>query len=142
MYSYFFKSVNKNKSMNDKYVLDLRWHGKLPENLGKTFDEIAYLIRSEFNVFIEKVSHPLSDNLDWWIEGPASRNIYSSPLFHYCCSLVLLEELEIQNKIPKSILVDSRALYNIISTWISEKGIKVDIIKLAKINERDEHSFY
>ena len=91
--------MTEKSTMNNKDLLDLRWNGKLPENYGQIFNEIAYLIRKEFVELIEQLSSNMSNNLDWWVEGPASRNYFSSPLFHYCCSLVLLEKLEAEKKI-------------------------------------------
>ena len=121
--------------MNNVSVLDLRWHGKLPEKYGKTFDNIAYLIRNEFIDLIDQASSGLHDNLDWWIEGPASRNYFSSPLFHHCCSLALLEQLATQEELPKIVYVDSNAFYDVLQIWISGNGIKMEVRKLPKIGE-------
>ena len=85
--------MTEKSSMNNKDLLDLRWNGKLPENYGQIFNEIAYLIRKEFIELIEQLSSNMSNNLDWWVEGPASRNYFSSPLFHYCCSLIFIENV-------------------------------------------------
>jgi len=132
------------ESNSKKYIsiLDLRWNGDLPKDLGKDYDKIAYSIRPEFNFFIENISKSLSDNLDWWIEGPASRNIFSSPLFHYCCSLKLLEDLDFQKKIPKLILVDSKEFQRIINDWFYNRKIKVEIQQLPKINESNLKKYF
>ena len=121
--------------MNNTAVLDLRWHGKLPDNYGQVFDEIAYLIRKEFIELIEQVSSSMNNNLDWWVEGPASRNYFSSPLFHYCCSLVLLEKLASQNNLSRLILVDSRAFYSLVKTWSRDNDLNLEVHLLSRIDE-------
>ena len=121
--------------MNNTDTLDLRWHGKLPIDLGQTFDEIAYQIRRDFNLLIDQASLNLSNNLDWWIEGPASRNYFSSPLFHYCCSFVLLEKLATQKKIPKRVIVDSKAFCKILKTWINDNGYNLQVFQRPRIDE-------
>ena len=77
----------------------------------------------------------LSNNLDWWIEGPASRNYFSSPLFHYCCSFVLLEKLATQKKIPKRVIVDSKAFCKILKTWINDNGYNLQVFQRPRIDE-------
>ena len=121
--------------MSNTNVLDLRWHGKLPENYGKVFDEIAYLIRKEFIEFISEVSSSMNNNLDWWVEGPASRNYFSSPLFHYCCSLVLLDKLASQNNLSRSILVDSKAFYALVKSWSRDNDLNLEVHLLSRIDE-------
>jgi hypothetical protein len=62
--------------------LDLRNNGKLDQKYSEEFDQIAGLIRSEFNDFIIRISTPNKDYLDWWVETPGSRNPFISDLFH------------------------------------------------------------
>ena len=121
--------------MNNTAVLDLRWHGKLPDNYGQVFDEIAYLIRKEFIELIEQVSSSMNNNLDWWIEGPASRNFFSSPLFHYCCSLVLLDKLASQKNLSRLILVDSKAFYALVKAWSRDNDLNLEVQLLSRIDE-------
>ena len=121
--------------MSNTNVLDLRWKGKLPENYGKVFDEIAYLIRKEFIEFISEVSSSMNNNLDWWVEGPASRNFFSSPLFHYCCSLVLLDKLASQKNLSRLILVDSKAFYALIKTWSRDNDLNLEVNLQSRIDE-------
>ena len=121
--------------MNNTAVLDLRWHGKLPDNYGQVFDEIAYHIRKEFIELIEQVSSSMNNNLDWWIEGPASRNFFSSPLFHYCCSLVLLDKLASQKNLSRLIIVDSKAFYALVKTWSRDNGLNLEVHLLSRIDE-------
>ena len=121
--------------MNNADVLDLRWHGKLPDNYGQVFDEIAYLIRKEFIELIEQVSSSMNNNLDWWVEGPASRNYFSSPLFHYCCSLVLLDKLASQKNLSRLILVDSKAFYALVKSWSRDNNLNLEVHLLSRIDE-------
>ena len=76
-----------------KEVLDIRFNGKLNPDLSLLFNKISYEKREEFNKLVASISRPNINNLDWWVQGPASRNTYSSPLFHYYCILFLLNHL-------------------------------------------------
>ena len=101
-------------------VLDLRFNGQFDPETAIIFNQISYDFRSQFNEIITTISRPFIDNLDWWVEGPASRNTFASPLFHNLCCLLLIEYL-IKNKMLNSseILVDSSA-------------IKINLIQLFK----------
>jgi len=67
---------------------------------------------------IDRLSSRHKDNLDWWVSGPASRNTLASPLFHYCCVLLLLLELRKTKVEFEEIEVDSVALQAIIKEQI------------------------
>ena len=112
----------------------MRWHGKLPIDLGQTFDEIAYQIRRDFNLLIDQASLNLSNNLDWWIEGPASRNYFSSPLFHYCCSFCPLRKIS-NSKNSERVIVDSKAFCKILKTWINDNGYNLQVFQRPRIDE-------
>ena len=63
-------------------ILDIRFHGKLNSDISLQFNKIAHEKRSDFNDFIAIISRPNIENIDWWVEGPASRNTYSLSLIH------------------------------------------------------------
>jgi glycosyltransferase involved in cell wall biosynthesis len=110
---------------NSDLILDLRFNGKLSPKINQIFNRISYQNRSEFNDMVTVLSQPHKDNLDWWAQGPASRNTFSSPFFHYYCSIVLILNL-IEDKlfIPKEIIVDSSKLKAIITNILDDFGIK------------------
>jgi hypothetical protein len=108
---------------NSIISLDLRINGKLDLKYHDEFDQIAHLIRAEFNDFIFRISDPHKENLDWWVETPSSRNPFVSNLFHYCCFLELLSSIIGRNEIINSIFVDSIDYRNVITLYLKENNI-------------------
>lgn len=94
--------------------LDFCFGGKLNRELIPLFNEIAFDIRQEFVDLITDISRGNEDNIDWWVSGPSSRNPFISPLFHYCCCLVLLEKLGSERKRIDGVVTDSRAFLEIV----------------------------
>ena len=91
--------------------LDLRFNKKISPDYAELFDDISFSLRERFNDFIDNLSRPLIDDIDWWAQNPASRNTYTSPLFHYFCSVsFFIEILKIQRHETSDILVDSKEL--------------------------------
>ena len=108
-----------------KIILDIRFNGKLNSDISPLFNKICYEKRSDFNEFIALISRPNIKNLDWWVEGPASRNTYSSPLFHYYCSFFLLTHLiEHKNFSFDEILIDSSFFAVIMEELFTNLNIK------------------
>ena len=108
-----------------KTILDIRFNGKLNSGISSLFNKISYEKRSDFNEFIALISRPNIKNLDWWVEGPASRNTYSSPLFHYYCSFFLLTHLiEHKNFSFDEILIDSSFFAVIVEELFTNLNIK------------------
>ena len=106
-------------------ILDIRFHGKLTSDVSLQFNKIANEKRSDFNDFIAEISRPHIENLDWWVEGPASRNTYSSSLFHNFCAMHLLNHL-IQDKCFSYdiVIVDSPHLAFAIESLLRKLSIK------------------
>ena len=108
-----------------KEILDIRFNGKLNSDISLLFNRISHEKRADFNEFVTSISKPNIKNLDWWVQGPASRNTYSSPLFHYYCVLFLINYL-IQEK---------RFLFNvIIVNSLSFKKIVEELLSNSKVN--------
>jgi hypothetical protein len=102
-------------------ILDLRFNGKLNREISLKFNKIAYHLRAEFNNVVAELSIPFSDNIDWWVEGPACRNTFSSSFFHYYCCIHLLIELAKDNALDyQCIFVDSVAFKNIIEKQLEK----------------------
>ena len=91
--------------------LDFRFKGNFDPEIAVIFNQISYDFRTDFNKIVSTLSSPFIGNLDWWVEGPASRNTFASPFYHNLCCLLLVEYL-IKNKMFyfSKVLVDSRAL--------------------------------
>ena len=105
-------------------ILDIRFNSKLNSDISLLFNKISHEKRADFNEFITSISKPNVENLDWWVQGPASRNTYSSPLFHYYCVLFLLNHL-IQEKIFsfEVIIVNSLSFKEIVEELLSNSNI-------------------
>ena len=91
--------------------LDFRFKGSFEPEIAVIFNQISYDFRSNFNEIVSTLSRPFIGDLDWWVEGPASRNTLASPLYHNLCCLLLVDYL-IKNKMfcYSKVLVDNSAL--------------------------------
>ena len=96
------------------------------------FNQIAGNIRKSFTDAIGVVSKGHSENIDWWVSSPASRNTFASPLFHYCCCLALLQELIRLHEPIDEIRTDSRAFKKILERYLASQGasVKVFLVRL------------
>jgi hypothetical protein len=105
-------------------ILDLRFDGKLPAEISSLFNTISYELRPKFNEIVTEISTPLKKNLDWWVQGPASRNTFNSPFFHYYCLLHLISKLIERNEFPFSrVLVDSAEFKSIVQSMLTDSDI-------------------
>jgi hypothetical protein len=108
----------------NKSKLDLRFEGKLDSETSLLFNTISNEKRSGFNNFIAELSEPNIDNVDWWLEGPASRNTLSSPLFHrYCCLFLVLNLIENNKFNYKAIIIDSEEFKQTLSQVLNDNRI-------------------
>jgi len=107
--------------------LDLRYKGELDYEITVIFNNIAKLLRGPFTQVVSEVSEPMKGNMDWWVEGPASRNTLVSPLFHYYCAFHLVDELLKKKYNISEILVDSFALGRILKQYFHINGQSIII---------------
>lgn len=115
-------------------ILDLRYNGNMDEEASILFNQISYDKRNYFNQIVTQLSKKFIDDVDWWAEGPASRNVYSSPLFHYVCCFFLVEKMVSQKKLKyEEIIVDCKDFYIILNNFFNDNNI----IKKIKIRHRD-----
>ena len=107
--------------------IDFTFNGKLNLQYARLFNRIAIDIQKPFIELIDSVSRQHTKNIDWWVSSAASRNIFASPLFHYCCCLTLLQEL-IREKEPVSeIITDSKAFKQIIEDYLAKQGVNARV---------------
>lgn len=107
-----------------KKILDIRFNCKLNSDISLQFNKISHEKRADFNEFITSISKPNIENLDWWVQGPASRNTYSSPLFHYYCVLFLLNHLIQEKKFSfEEIIVNSLSFKVIVEELLSNSNV-------------------
>jgi len=108
-----------------KKSLDLSFNGKLESRVNSLFNTISYNKRSDFNEFVSNISINHINSLDWWVQGPASRNTYASPLFHYYCCLHLLRHLIDKGRFEfEDITIDSVIMRDIIKTLLTDSNIE------------------
>jgi hypothetical protein len=105
-------------------VLDLSFNGSFDPEIAVLFNQISHNFRFQFNEIVTTLSKPFMRNLDWWVEGPASRNTYASPLFHNLCCLLLVEYL-IKNKMFtfNQVFVDNLAMKAILFQLLKDFNI-------------------
>jgi hypothetical protein len=81
---------------------------------------------SVFVDLIESVSEPYADNLDWWVESPASRNLITSGLYYnLCCIQFFKETIELED--IGYVLVESLELKKILESVVTLKQIEVNV---------------
>tara|TARA_Y100000588_G_C14273470_1_gene933348 strand:+ start:245 stop:1945 length:1701 start_codon:yes stop_codon:yes gene_type:complete len=108
-------------------ILDLCQNSKLESQVFDTLRKISLNKIGEFNDLIGNVSETQSNNVDWWIEQPASRNIHQSPLFYrFCCIHLIIELINSGTNIEK-IIVDSAALSGIIKKLKEKQNLNFEI---------------
>lgn len=127
-----------NEKLSDR--LDLRYQGHLDPKYMSLFNKIASEIRQDFTDLVQDISEEHKDNLDWWVSSPASRNIYASPLFHYCCSLVFLQELLKNNEPISQIITDSKAFKSTVESKYQLQGLYIKISFSLIFKERIKRS--
>jgi hypothetical protein len=98
------------------------------------FNQIADDIRKEFTGFVESISAQHPENIAWWVSSPASRNTFASPLFHYCCCLVLFERLLNGQTPVDEVVTDSPAFKKIIEGYVARRGVVCRVILTRKIS--------
>ena len=107
--------------------LDLRYKGRLDFNIAVLFNNIAKHLRGPFTQIVSEISEPMKGNIDWWVEGPASRNTLVSPFFHYYCAFHLVDELINKNYEISEIIVDSFAFEKILKKYFYKNGKSIPI---------------
>lgn len=95
-------------------LLDLTGNTSLPSEVARILDEVAARDRPAFIDFIDSLSAVYGDKIDWWVMSVASRNVYSSTLFHQCCLVQLVRELLVRKLPITEIVVSRRALYRVL----------------------------
>lgn len=124
--------------MENNYIsqLDIRFNGKLDPDTSILFNQVSNDKRGDFNDFVSVISEANINNVDWWVEGPASRNTVSSPLFHNYCSFFLVKNLIEQDRFNfKEILVDSKEIAYLIKQVFENYAIKNVGIVLSGSND-------
>lgn len=95
----------------------------LPSSHCEEFEEIAYSCRGPFNDLVTRLSASNTSNLDWWVQGPASRNTFASPFFHNFCSLHFVQRLVAERRFNFGVvIVDSPTVKQAIESVLSSSA--------------------
>ena len=94
------------------------------------FNQMAINIQKIFTELMDSVSRQNKDSIDWWVSSPASRNTLSSPLFHYCCCIALLQELIRAKKPITEIVTDSKAFKRIIEDYLIKQKVNAEVTRI------------
>jgi hypothetical protein len=112
--------------------LDLRFNGRLEREISSVFNRLSYELRGPFNDLVTQLSLPHTASLDWWVEGPASRNTFASPFFHHYCCLHLVRHIVDRGQFAfDCVVVDSRALKGVLGGLLADAGVKQCRIEYA-----------
>ena len=107
--------------------LDLRKNSKLQPKVFDILKDLSLRKSNEFNSLITCFSEIFSNNLDWWVERPSSRNIHQSLLFYRFCCLHLVNELIQSGSNIEKVIVDSSAMVSIIMKLKEKEGLNFEI---------------
>ena len=114
-------------------ILDLTFKGNFDSNFSEELNIIANDNIEKFNSFIGEISKNNINNIDWWSEGPASRNTYSSPLFFRFISIIFIDKIINESKFHyNTILTDSSEFKNILELHLLDKGLSINVININK----------
>jgi hypothetical protein len=104
-------------------IIDFSFNGKINFQYSRLYNRIALDIQKPFIELIDFVSKQHKRSIDWWVSSPASRNIFGSSLFHYCCCLTLLQELIRERDPINDIVTDSKAFKQIIESYLTKQRL-------------------
>lgn len=131
-----FPAHNMTRSTRDgieNQVLDLRFHGEMPIEICPVFERVAHDSRAPFNEVVATLSLPHDDNVDWWVQGPASRNTLASPFFHnYCCLLLICHLMEEGAFDFPMVVVDGPAIARLIRSVLTAYGDERCKVKVSR----------
>ena len=119
--------------------IDFTPEGERTGQIGKRYDDIAREIRQDYAVFIASVAGQMDSPLDWWLDGPATRNPIFSDLYHEVVCLLLLEQLSKEGKPPETVVVSHGAFAEAVRAVTSRHGHTVvcELPSLARrLNQR------
>ncbi|MDB2515081.1 hypothetical protein N9X11_01615 [Candidatus Pelagibacter bacterium] len=116
---------------------DLIWDvdGKkdeFPKKIREIYFKNYVILRKKYTNWIGKISEPFSNDIDWWVSTPASRNPNFSKIFDTICVLETIKKIKISNI---KIITSSIELYDLIKLHFREKRIKVHLNKNRNDNK-------
>ena len=111
-----------------------------PNPIKKIFNEFYFKERRNFVTWIDNISLKFSQDIDWWVSSPPSRNIYYSDLYKHICILKTLNKLK--KKHTFTIITDSRAFKSTVKNSFNLKTVDVKIKISKKLLSKNFYYLY
>lgn len=109
-------------------VFDFSFPANIPREYVALYNQIAADSIEDFHRLVYTLSLSHGQSIDWWVEGPSSRNTYASPLYHYCCCIKMLEKLCMLGENIEEIRVDSARMKSIVKQYGKKCGLTIPVI--------------
>lgn len=104
-----------------------------PKEIKKTFFHLNISNRKKFTKWISNISKNFSENFDWWLSPPASRNPLISDLHKQITILETLNKVK-NNFLSIEIVIHSNNFKKILKEWSKKQKIPLTV-KLKKKND-------
>jgi len=104
-----------------------------PKEIKKTFFHLNISNRKKFTKWISNISKNFSENFDWWLSPPASRNPLISDLHKQITILETLNKVK-KNFLSIEIVIHSNNFKKILKEWSKKQKIPLTV-KLKKKND-------
>lgn len=108
-------------------TIDLRKKGHLEDNLKLKFHEVLRESVAPFHEYVENISKGISEDIDWWVSTPVSRDTLYSNLFHNFTILYFLKKLLNEKIRIDTIIIDDIYLEEVIDELFLLNNQKVCI---------------
>lgn len=114
-------------------TLDLSANCKLDTKTSDLFLKICNDNRENFNDLIMNYSNKKRNGINWWVSSPASRNTLNSDLYLNFCKVQLVNHLLSIGELINEIIVDSKAMKNVLIQIPSLKYTNIILMKKGAI---------
>lgn len=106
-----------------------------PKEVKKIFFQNRIKLRKKYNNWVGEISKKFSNDIDWWVSVPGSRNPYFSEIYKIICLLETIKRLK-----SKKILIftNSKIVQSLIKDNFSNKNLKISLntLKIQRKNYR------
>jgi len=124
------------------HTLDLSSNSKFDNEISELFTKFCYNNRKDFNSLINKIIENNNTNIDLLVCNPTSRNTHNSNVYIDYCKVQLVKEIIRGKKVINEIIVDSKALKNVLiqlpglnnTKFIIERGTIRSIVQNYLLN--------
>lgn len=93
-----------------------------PKEIKEIFFQNRIKLRKKYNHWVGEISKKFSNDIDWWVSVPGSRNPYFSEIYKTICLLETIRQLKNKKII---ILTNSKKVQSLIKHNFSNKNLKI-----------------